>query len=67
MKTIFGHSVPVPIRCDQCRKVSECIALEESVSRVTGRYFLCVSCVRENERHLLDRIMNPGADDEYPS
>jgi hypothetical protein len=65
MKTIYGHSVPTPIRCDQCKKVrNECVALEESISRATGRYFLCVSCVKENEQRLLDRI---GADDEYPS
>lgn len=60
-KTLFGNPFPVPIRCDQCQEVrTDCVALDESTTRVTGRQFLCVPCCEKNTRRFLARVMASG-------
>lgn len=58
-QTIFGDPFPVSIRCDQCQEVrTDCVAIDESTTRVTGVMFLCVLCLKGNEKRLLDIIMD---------
>jgi formylmethanofuran dehydrogenase subunit E len=60
-KTIFGDPVPTNIRCDQCQEVrTDCVALDESTTAVTGRRFLCVPCAQKNTRRFLDIVMSEG-------